>query len=99
MDRQQACQRLPDAVGGVTDVDDGEGVLTDDLEAAGPARIAQAGAYRSFDPVRRLARPFALQPEQEQGCGNGRVVELERRAGSVRDGEIMIPELKVEMLA
>ncbi len=53
MDRHEACQRLPDAVGGVTDVDDGERVLTDDLEAAGPARLAQAGAYRGFDPVRQ----------------------------------------------
>ena len=56
---KQACQRLPDAVGGVTDVDDGERVLTDDLEAAGPARIAQAGAYRSLDSVGSLARLFA----------------------------------------
>ena len=67
----QACQRLPDAVGGVTDVDDGERVLTDDLEAAGPARIAQAGAYRSLDSVGSLARLLALQPQQKQGDGNG----------------------------
>jgi hypothetical protein len=59
---------LPDAVGGVTDVDDGERVLTDDLEAAGPARIAQASAYRSLDPVRSLAWLFALQPQQEQAA-------------------------------
>jgi hypothetical protein len=34
------------------------------------------------------------------GCGNGRVVELER-AGEVQfeTAKIMIPELKVEMLA
>ena len=71
MDRQQACQRLPDAVGGVADVDDGERVLLDDLEAAGPARLAQAGAYRGLDPVRSLARLLALQPQQKQRDGNG----------------------------
>jgi hypothetical protein len=70
MDRHEACERLPDAVGGVTDVDDGERVLADDLEAAGPVRIAQACAYRSLDSVASLARLLALQPQQKQGDGN-----------------------------
>ena len=82
MDRLQACQRLPDAVGSMADVDDRQRVVLDDFESAGPARVAQAGAYRGFDPARGLARLHALQPEQEQGDGNGGVVELER-AGQV----------------
>ena len=67
MDRHEACQRLPDAVGGVTDVDDGERVLTDDLEAAGPARLAQAGAYRGFDPVRSRCAAARAAARAETG--------------------------------
>ena len=95
----QTRQRLPDAVGGVADVDHGERVVLDDLEPAGPARLAQSGAYRGFDPVGSLARLFALQPEQEQRDGDGRVAELER-AGQAQfeAAKIMMSELEVEML-
>ena len=66
MDRHEAGERLPDAVGGVADVDDGERVVLDDFEPAGPSHLAQAGAYRGFDPVGSLARLLALQPQQKQ---------------------------------
>ena len=100
MDRHQACQRLPDAVWGVTDVDHGERILTDDLETAGPARIAQASADRGLDPLWCLARLLALQPQQKKRDGDGRVVEL-KRTGQVHfeAAKIMIPELEIEMLA
>ena len=91
---------MPDAVGGVADVDDGERVLADDLEAAGPSRIAQAGAYRSLDPVGSLARLLALQPQQKQGDGYSGIVGLEC-AGQARfeAAKIMVSELEIEMLA
>src|SRR5262245_36522335 len=65
MDRLKACQRLPDAVGGMADVDYGERVVLNDLEPAGPARIAQTGAYRGLDSFGRLAGPLTLQPHQK----------------------------------
>src|SRR5687767_6866396 len=99
MDRHEARQRLPDAVGGVADVDDGERVLTDNLETTGPARLAQARAYCDFDPVRSDARLRALQPQQKKRDGNGRIVDLER-AGQAwfEAAKIMITEPKIEML-
>ena len=84
----------------MADVDDGERVVLDNFETAGPARLAQAGAYCRFDTFGSLARLLALQPEQEQGGGNGRIVELER-AGQAQfeAAKIMISELEIEMLA
>ena len=59
-----------------------------------PARIAVSISVRS------PARLFALQPEQEQGDGNGGIVELER-AGQAHfeAAKIMISELEIEVLA
>ena len=69
---------MPDAVGGVADIDHRQRILRDDFEPARPLRVAQAGSYRGLDPLRRLARLHALQPEQEQGDGDRGVVELHR---------------------
>ena len=65
----------------------------------GQCAVAQAGAYRGLDPVGRLARLLALQPEQEQGDGDGGIVELER-AGQAHfeAAKIMISELEIELL-
>ena len=71
MDRREACQRLPDAVRRVADIDHGERILLDDFEPAGPPHFAQARSDSGFDPVGSHARLLALQPEQEQGGGNG----------------------------
>ena len=71
VERHEACERLADAIGRMTDVDDGERVVLDNFETAGPARLAQARAYCRFDTFGSLARLLALQPEQEQGGGNG----------------------------
>jgi hypothetical protein len=83
----------------VTNVDDGERVLADDLEPAGPARRAQAGADSGFDWVRRPAWRLALQPQQKKRNGDGRIVDLERPGqAQFEAAEIMISELKIEML-
>ena len=63
MKRREACERLTDAVWGMTDVDHGERVVLDDFEPAGPSRVAQARPDSGFDPVGSLARLLALQPQ------------------------------------
>ena len=52
-----------------------------------------------LDPVGSLARLLALQPQQKQRDGDGRIVELEC-AGQVQfeAAKIMISELEIEML-
>ena len=95
----QAGQRLSDAVGGMADIDDGERIMPDGLEPAGPARLAQAAPRGGFNPLERLAGVLALQPEQEQGDGNGGVVELKRAEQADFDlAEIMMAELVIEPL-
>src|SRR5260221_13885776 len=71
IDRLQACERLPDAIGGMADVDNGERPLVDHLEAAGPACIVETRSYSGFDPARSYPGPHNLQPEQEQGDRDG----------------------------
>src|SRR5579872_7465827 len=53
----EAFERLPDTVRRVADVDDGQGMLSDDLEAAGPARGAEARSHRGLDPGASLVGP------------------------------------------
>src|SRR5258708_24399974 len=70
IDSPQARQRLPDPVGSVADVDDGERALPDDLDPAWPAGVAQPGPYRRFDGSGSFARPRPLHPKPEQNVPN-----------------------------
>jgi hypothetical protein len=60
----------------MADVDQRERMRPDDLKAAGPACGAQAVAHRGFDRGSILRWPDAPEPAQEQGCGDGGIVEL-----------------------
>src|SRR3977135_265044 len=99
MSRLEACERLLDAVGGGADVDHGERVRIDNLEAAGPADVAQARSHGGFDPGRGLGWPRVSQPEQEQGDRDGGIVELERTPQAhFEPTKIVTLELKIEAL-
>src|SRR5258707_15076788 len=76
VNRLQAGERLPDRVGGMADVDHGERVLPDDLEAAGPARIAPARSPGRFDFSRGFGRAHALPPKQKKRSPDRPIVEL-----------------------
>ena len=78
INRFQACKGLPDGVGGVTDVNNGERLALNNLEAAGPAHLAQAQSHGGFDFGRGLSRLYAFQPEQEQRDSESGIVELKR---------------------
>src|ERR1700736_2601200 len=78
VNRLQACERLPDAVRGVADVDHRQRVLRDNLKTAWPARVAQADSHGRLDSARGLCGPRTLQPQQEQGEADVGVVELKR---------------------
>src|ERR1700730_10041458 len=53
IDRLQAGERLPDAVGRVADVNDGERVFLDDFEAAWPGDVAQPTTQGGMGLLRR----------------------------------------------
>src|SRR5258708_980104 len=100
INRLQAGERLPDGVGGMADVDRGERVLPDDLEAARPARIAQARSHRPFHFSRGFGQAPALQPKQKQRSRDRRIVELKRAAqAGFERSKFVNPELEVETLA
>src|SRR5260370_14562795 len=65
MDCLKACQRLPDAIGGVANVDHGERVLLDRFEASRPTRLPQAPAPRGsrFCSCCYRSRLFPTPPE------------------------------------
>src|SRR5665647_578993 len=99
MDCLEAGKRLPDAVGGVTDVDDGERVLPNSLEASRPARFAQARSHRGFDFARRISRSRAALPEQEQSDRDRGIVQLKRAPQArFKETKIVISELEVKPL-
>src|SRR5258706_5465831 len=78
IDRLEACERLPDAIGGMADVDNSQRVLRDKFEAAGPAGLAKARAYGGFDAVGSFSGPRTPQPEQEESNRDRGIVELKR---------------------
>src|ERR1700737_770314 len=95
----QATRCLPDRVGGMADVDDGERALPDDLEPAGPACVTQPGSYGSFDRGGSRTMPGVLQPKQELSGRYRGVVELKHAQQSCfKRFEIMISEPKIKPL-
>src|ERR1700722_4212148 len=99
MYRLEARERLADAVRGVADVDQGERLLLNHLQASRPARRAEARSDGGFDVGSGFSGPHPSQPEQEQGDRDGCIVDLER-AEQIRfeKAELVVLEPQVEML-
>ena len=99
MYRLEARERLADAVRGVPDVDHGERVLLNYLQASGPARRAEARSDGGFDVGRGFSGPRPSQPEQEQGDRDGCIVDLERaQQARFEEAKLVVLEPQVEML-
>ncbi len=91
---------MPDAVGGMTDVDHRERVVPDQFKPAGPARAAEARSDGSFDCSEGFAGPCPLQPQQEQRRRDGGVVELEGAAQAHLESlKFVTAELEIEPLS
>src|SRR5216683_7876269 len=99
INRVQARQRLPDAIGGMADVDNRERLPFDNFEAAGPADVAEARSHGGFDFVRCFPWAYTLQPQQEQGDRDGGVVELKcTRQAHFERSILVTSELEIEPL-
>ncbi len=61
----QACQRLPDAVGCVTDIDDHKRIARDEFKPAGPTRVAKARPHSGFYQFESSRACRLPQPKQK----------------------------------